>query len=471
MSKILSFLSLNELLRLRLICKGWQSFINQFEQKDQLCVYEEVIPHRLKWESDRTYVRWMIKINTSKLDFKDPFLKRLKRVFVYKIKRQDLFKSLEELKNLEELSFYLGEPYSYSEHLLNLPNLKTLTLFNCPHKLTLDTPKLENFYPDAGFPERLLVVHPDSIRSIKSHGLDYLQIKKFSNLRRIVTRVVFQLNLQLDLKDFPELKTVELYTFGKEGKKSLARELAKSLEKQRSELGRSDPLILVNAFSDVEFGLKVNIADNDNTVGDIETVWENIEKMVTDFEYPISFHYEFYLQLARYGITDEERRKFMAKFKGIKKLRASEVPDSTEFLEFLNEWGNFIKILKLQNSAHVFNYQQLTKFQRIKELYISETRVNLSYNFLLELRNLEIFKLFTSPQFLSVELLYLANELLKRWPVFVRFHLLNIQIRRSDSRCPYKITFYPRGLVIYNWVYYKDKTLEEIFEILMQKIN
>ena len=86
LSKIFSFMNLNERLRMRLVCKAWYDFVSYLEQRGELCIYEKKVPHKLKWSTDGAEVRWTVKIETSKLDLsKDPFLKGLKRFYVYVI--------------------------------------------------------------------------------------------------------------------------------------------------------------------------------------------------------------------------------------------------------------------------------------------------------------------------------------------------------------------------------------------------
>ena len=68
----------------------------------------------------------------------------------------------------------------------------------------------------------------------------------------------------------------------------------------------------------------------------------------------------------------------MTKFQMITTIKANQLTDTAEFLNFLNECGD-----------------------SVKELYVSELRLKYSYAFLLDLKNLEIFDLTTFPDVLS----------------------------------------------------------------------
>ena len=91
---------------MRLVCKNWCSFVNNFEQREKLCIYDQVVPHKLKWTSDGAYAENTVKVKINELDFKDPFLKNVKRLFIYKIDKLGLLHSLNSLMELEELNFH-----------------------------------------------------------------------------------------------------------------------------------------------------------------------------------------------------------------------------------------------------------------------------------------------------------------------------------------------------------------------------
>lgn len=92
---------------MRLVCKAWYRFVNDWGSRKELCVYHQVVPHKLKWNSDGCYVRDAIKVKISELNFKDPYLQNLKRLFIYKIickiQNPGLLNSLNSLTNLEEV--------------------------------------------------------------------------------------------------------------------------------------------------------------------------------------------------------------------------------------------------------------------------------------------------------------------------------------------------------------------------------
>ena len=438
LSKIFSFLSLNERLRMRLVCKDWYDFINRFEQKTKLCAYEEGRPNKLQWSTVDACVRDSIKINSSKMDFsKDPFLKGLKRLFVFKV-HTSLLESLNSLTNLEELCIReFGRPPRAQKYEmnLNLPNLKTLAIrFSVIWETILDTPKLESLeiYDCEQMP--LQIAHPDSIRSFNTNSPSYYSHLrfKFSNLRRLVLRYSYRFRDELrefDLERFPKLQRIELYP-----DPSLLKALTpddflgnktvfgvvKRLEQQRSVLGRDDLLILVNGFSsDIDNSREI-VSKSPLWVHipavelDLKVVWRDLDKMVGDYMLPVSFTFEDYQLLRQYCPAIQERRKFMDRF-NLRVIKAEEILDPALFFEFLNEWGTFVEHVKLRNPGLFFSRygHQLTKFQNISWLDITEYEVNPNYDFLLDLSCLEHIWLKTWRRFFTVELNNLV-EILER---------------------------------------------------------
>ena len=444
LSKIFSFLCLSERLRMRLVCKAWYGFVNDFERRGELCVYEQTEPYKLKWSTDGADVRELIQVDPSKLDLsKDPFLKSLKRLFVYRVEQASLLQSLNSLTNLEELYLFF-ENFSVKLN-LNLPNLKTLTFgSSILPETVLNTPRLENlrinhisstlYFDDYrkiyDYKEALLIAHPDSIRSliIDIGVVDQMGTKiKLPNLRRLVLGEFFgqfSNGTMFDLEHFPKLKSIEIYilttVYVDRGK-----EFVKLLEKQRSVLGRSDLQILMNAFRDVEnsdyemFEPWVRGAMSFN----FKAVWRNLNKMVGDYIYPISFTFEDYQLLREYCPTIEERRKFMDRFKMLKVIKAVKISDPAVFLEFLNEWGIFVEYLILENPGLLFTRysQQLTAFQNIRWIEVRENEMTLNYDFLLDLRSLKRFSLFTLPCFFTAEQEYIVDEIFRRNRNFEKF--------------------------------------------------
>lgn len=121
---------------MRLVCKAWYDFVSYLEQRGELCIYEKKVPHKLKWSTDGAEVRWTVKIETSKLDLsKDPFVKGLKKFYVYVIYKSGLLEPLNNLTNLEELVFNCPIVCESLPAKLNLPNLKTLTFKNTNLKI------------------------------------------------------------------------------------------------------------------------------------------------------------------------------------------------------------------------------------------------------------------------------------------------------------------------------------------------
>lgn len=255
LNKVFSFLSLTERLRVRMVCKEWYNFVNFIEQRDVLCVFEAISPYKLKWPSDSRYVREAVKINSSRLDFKDAFLKNLKSLFIYSVDMTSFSIFLGSLVNLEELSL---EHFSWQKlknpDEWNLPNPKTLNLRNIDLELVLCAPKLESLNTTMALSKYLRFVHPNSIRSIKCGDLWDSKNFEFSNLRRLVAFKIHRY-FKLDLEKIPNLKVVELY----ECDTSLlydAIKFAKDLKKQKSLLGCDDLQILINGFRDLEIVLK-----------------------------------------------------------------------------------------------------------------------------------------------------------------------------------------------------------------------
>ena len=429
---------------MRLVCKAWYGFVNDFERRGELCIYEEKAPYKLKWSTDGADVRELIQVYPSKLDLsKDPFLKSLKRLFVYRVEQASLLQSLNSLTNLEELYLYFGK---FPKNLnLNFLNLKTLTFGSSIWSETvLNAPRLENLriryihstlYFDNyrkiyEYREALLIAHPDSIRSliIDSGVVDQMGTKiKLPNLRRLVLGEFFgqvSNGTMFDLEHFPKLKSIEIYirtrAYGDRGK-----EFVKLLEKQRSVLGRSDLQILMNAFRDVGnsdyemFGFGIRATNKFN----FKAVWRNLNKMVGDYIYPIFFTFEDYQLLREYCPTIEERRKFMDRFKILEVIKAVKISDPVVFLEFLNEWGIFVEYLILENSGLLFTRysQQLTAFQNIRWIEVRENEMTLNYDFLLDLRSLKRFSLFTLPCFFTAEQEYIVDEIFRRNRNFEKF--------------------------------------------------
>lgn len=118
--------------------------------------------------------------------------------------------------------------------------------------------------------------------------------------------------------------------------------------------------------------------------------------------------------------------------------------------------------MALQDSRSVFCDRQLVAFQSIRQLEIKDyddDGAPLSFEFLLDLKNLTEFTLFIYPHFISAETIHLAAELFKRNPNLKKFEFLHVTVRRSDSS----------GL-IYNGKHFDDKTPETIFAIFMQRL-
>lgn len=442
---------------MRLVCKEWYVFINHFEAREELCVYDQKIPRKLKWSSDDADVREAIKVKSSQLDFsQDPFLKSLKRLFIFEISKPGLLETVNNLTNLEELCFtgYDREPVK-----LNLANLKTLTSSCDEEKTVLNTPKLENL--KFKFLQSLMqITHPNSIRSFICGHLCKINFK-FPNLRRLVLRYI-QSNIQINLEDFPELKVVELYTYIKPSN-FLAKNLVKSLKKQISVLGRSDLLVLVKGFKDLEVIFEMIGGGCLFAKIDFNVVWNNFDQMVGDFESRASFFFEDYHLLRTHCPTSEERRKFLKKFKMMTLIQANEITNPTEFFEFLNECGSCVETLDLRNSAPLFTRyaRQLTTFQSIKKLEVREYEFDLNFNFLFDLKNLEGFELHTFKEFFSLEHLRLAADLFKKNPNFLSSRFCNLGIRRARNG----------SSLAYNGIQYEGKTLEEIFRIYVKIID
>ena len=459
LSEIFNFLTPNEKLQMRLVCKEWQSFVNHFEQREELCMYEKRVPFKLKWSSDGRYVREAIQVRSSKLNFKDPFLKNLKRLLIHEIESPDLLGHLNNLTNLEELSFKCGGTKELSVK-LNLPNLKTLILGIIDEKLVLNTPKLESL-DIYQFPDNLHIVYPNSIRFVKCVYFYHTKGTQFPNLRRLVARYI----PHFKLKNFPKLQVVELYglSYAKVLNLRLIK-FAESLKKQCSVLGRSDLRILINGFEGVENRPTICEMGMLTTERFFEILVNNFDKMTGDFEFPIDVNYSLML---KYWPTSEMRRRFMAKFKMIERIYVNYIPNHLEFFEFLNDSGPFLELIMEYSDSSVlkvFSDRQLVAFQSIRRLSIEVSTFNLNLQLLsgtlFDLKNLRDFELYTCRDSISVEFIYLAAELFKRSRNFAKFILSYVAtIRRSDTS----------GLT-YNKHHFPGKTLEEIFEMFFMRL-
>ena len=139
---------------------------------------------------------------------------------------------------------------------------------------------------------------------------------------------------------------------------------------------------------------------------------------------------------------------------------ANQPINPAEFLDFLSEYGDCVKVLYLKTFASVFNDRQLIPFQSIRVLYVSEFQMRPNYELLLELKNLMIFELSTFPHFLSHEIMYLVVELFERNPGFKLFKLLSKRIRRNSDRPGLK----------YNGIPFGRRTPEEIYRIFLESL-
>ena len=436
---------------MRLVCKAWYGFVNHFEPIEKLCVYEQVVPYKLKWSSDCTDVRGTIKVNASKLDFsKDPFFKGLRRLYIYKLDKHyklSMLECLNSLTNLEELCFDSGGLYNSSSVNVNLANLKTFTMKSIQSRVfVLNTPRLENLrighiVGPIGREDSLHLLHPNSIRSLRiDSGFFYRDYSKFTklkfpNLRRLVIGDYYDRpadRLKLDLEHLPKLKSIELFTrMPFLNLKESIEKFIKRMEEQRSMLGRSDPVILVNGFRETHIENCFEVFSKRDSLN-LSVVWGNFDKMVGDYLNPVEFNLDDYLLLREYCPAIEERRKFISRFRILKRIQAYPIPDPELLLEFLIEWGTFVEFLYLKNPGLFFSRygQRLAEFKNLRYLQVVEWEMNTNYDFLLNMTCLETFSLRTLSHFCTPELENVSREIFKQNPDFKHFWCSDLYTRK-----------------------------------------
>lgn len=199
--KILSYLNLEDRLKLRAVSRGWRDCIDNI--KTRTLFFSElkrghISPHHGKnWlvggKFDRTFIRSpeFAKFFHS---FAKSVLSDLRHLRIFSLDMDDslpLSQALNSFGQLEELDLINLTFDSVVDFQLNLPSLKSLQAKELTKisQLTLDAPKLQRIHIWFSLPFtqlRLEIVHVEPVESVviyDTHNLDVLDVTKLRNLK------------------------------------------------------------------------------------------------------------------------------------------------------------------------------------------------------------------------------------------------------------------------------------------------
>lgn len=191
LEKVLSYLDLDELLRLRAVCRNWCACIDNL--KATTLFYSDQKRGRIykKYRPVDRFDRNFIASSKFELFFSrftKSIFSNLEHLRIYSLTQEDgsLFSqtlnSFGQLRKLDLIGVDLVSDFDFQ---LNLPNLKSIRI-EClwrVSKLTiLESPKLSEIQLYSR-PIRLEIVHTESVERILIDHTEYLDMEKFQNLK------------------------------------------------------------------------------------------------------------------------------------------------------------------------------------------------------------------------------------------------------------------------------------------------
>ena len=224
--KIFNYLTLEDQLRIRSVCKLYQTIADQIIQNEskELILFYQILPRPLYWYHNNQLANLDNSIIVNSKFKCSSFLRQLfkKATSLYLVTYEDLFANSEELNgftnfftNLEHLQILnlnnvieSTVPYEID---LNLPNLKTLFIGHNEKVSSLNCPQLVqvSIFDD----------HHFELDSNQSKNVKFLKLKSFRHLPSSdllsLESLYFCQNIQIDLTAYPKLKELHFFNHKK----------------------------------------------------------------------------------------------------------------------------------------------------------------------------------------------------------------------------------------------------------------
>ena len=213
--KMLSYLSLQDLIRSRAVSRAWLQMIDSFRVKS-LCYSPHpmgFIAGKVRWISG-TFAQNFIfttRFPTFVHTFGSTILSNLKQLrlcgFSPNITNLQTLRSFERLEKLDLISVISR----VTEFELNMPMLISIHLERVRgiEKLTLDAPRLCNVKLLSSSSLRLDLVHGEPVESLNTDDLNHVEVRKLKNLKKLYTGASSEIDSTL-LFSLEQLKEVHL---------------------------------------------------------------------------------------------------------------------------------------------------------------------------------------------------------------------------------------------------------------------
>ena len=394
LSRIFSYLSLKERLKLRLVSKLWKALLEEIHQEN-LCICDRQSHWKVRYDEEDFFE---ISESEKSLNF-DYFLnpdfnQRIKRLIILADHRHGFLLDFNLFSQLEVLKIY--DCFSLKFPVLNLPNLRTLCLIYTTLKcdLRVNSPNLSSltFYnndlerPTYRF--SLLLERPEQVKFLQCRYFNEM----FEDLANLEHLIAMQIRNPLDR--FTKLKRIEIFSLTRPS----AHPAIKDLEKNRN-LFSPNLKVFMNGF---EWPPPTKILKMKNSFGlnfyfskkDLKEILNNLFAITRPFQWRVKIDY----------IDCSFPDNFFDLFKQIEKVSVSCPVESERLIRFLQKAAT-VAMLDLENSfLDQSFYNQLPLIQTIRILNITDCKQSLNFDFLYELVNLA--SLYLDAQIIPIKILY-----------------------------------------------------------------
>lgn len=417
--EIVSFLSLPERLKCKLVSKQWKLAI-EMEGPQSLCIYRGTFPYRMNWcftERDLICEEEIVYANPEKFynfNLRIDLFKDLQKLCLFRVKMSQFIQDLYLLKKLKVLmmeGYFVDNDHidNYRHVKLNSGSLEKLSFKykdidrKDMKSIEFDTPRLSSliFWTDYAYWSPDLSVdfpinfrYPLMIKHLECPEFD----TKLNVLKNLETLICQKITCPFELKDFKSLQRLELLPMEKS-----ELDYIRGLMYEREALKRSSLEIVVCGFKELLIPFKPNNRFSLTLFDLNEHYLKQVAKHKDDFVGHIPWI--IYLRDFKgfYKISKELPRNFFKKIAHIEKIEISgnvrkkkRMPfKACDVLQLLSQINpKDVEINANFGQTKEF-YRELTSLKSITNLSINEKFKNLDYDAFLKLKYLQDFSIFT----------------------------------------------------------------------------
>ena len=458
LQEILDFLSIQEKMRSKLICKKFKFVVETFCTQQNVYIYSRDYPYKGSWcwsdqqIADEDMLHLRSDLQTSRpFDLRMEFFRNLQKVCLDWVgEKTDQF--LEEVHLLSKLKVLMvkGQLDKTTLRTLSSSSLEKLTLNSgdllTPVHLELDTPNLSSvdfFWMNY---RQIVFLFPLMVKRFKcccsSPCLNRLKnletlicrhIYSDFKLKNLETLICQKITSDFKLNDFKSLTRLEVFPFNENDLQAVRQILdqRKRLERDRPEMficGFKEQLPTCGKIYELMDGLQPEY---------IEYVVQNYSKLVGTFPWTFSFDIR---NLLKYGNLIPQ--DFFEKFTGICYISCETLANLTiteseqrVLIEHIKRSSvRSLSIERLDMSLKREFYEQLSTVQSLRFLQIGPHLENVEFDHFLKLKHLHTFRI-KSTQKIPVEFVSKLFVELK--------NLKEFRLRAtSDEKCEFKIDIF-----------------------------